>query len=160
MAGKRTERVLLVLGGALVVALVGLIVSGSYLKWFYRPTEAQAWTDIRKLHTDISTGLLMRNAHRWLGRFVAVGMPVYAVIFAFAGSRQGMVVKRRWWAAALLLIVLGLIGPSIVVSSLRVSVVPLRRWYLVHETPAYMLLPAVVLALVVRPRSRRSGPPT
>ena len=149
----------MVLGSVLVVAFVGLIVSGSYLKWIYRPTEALAWTDIRTLQSNVRLGQFARNVHRWFAWLVTIGLPIYALIFAFAGSRQGMVVKRRWWAAALFLIVVGLVGPAIVVTSMRVRM-PLRRWYLVHETPAYILLPAVVLALVVRPRSRRSEPPT
>lgn len=159
MAGKRTERALLVLGSVLAFAIVGLIVSGFYLKWFYRPTEALAWADIRTLHTEITAGLLVRNVHRWLGRLVELGLPIYAVVFAAAGFRRTMIVRRPLWVATLVLIIVGLVGPSIVTASTQSST-SLRRWYLVHESPAYILLPALVLALVFRPRAQPTAAPT
>ena len=41
------ERAIVTLGILLLISLGGLIASGVYLKWFYRPTESHAWGDIR-----------------------------------------------------------------------------------------------------------------
>ena len=49
-----------------------------------------------------------------------------------------------------------MIGPAFVVSSLRPRS-PLQRWYLIHETPGYMLLAAVVLAVAGPASSTENG---
>lgn len=123
----------------------------------YRPTEAQAWANIYTLHTDVNAGLKARNAHRWLARFIALGLPIYAVIFAVASTRQAIIVGRRLRATALFVIVVGTLG--IVAASKRASA-PMRHWYLVHETPVYVVLPALMFALAVRPRARSNEPST
>ena len=156
--GNRMGRVLLVLGTVLVVALLGLIVSGAYLKWAYRPTEVKTWANIYTLHADVTAALRVRIAHLWLARFIALVLPIYAVIFAVASSRQTfVVVGRRLRATALFVIVVGILG--IVAASMRASA-PMRHWYLVHETPAYLVLPALMFAFAVRPRARRNEPST
>ncbi len=63
----------------------------------------------------------------------------------------------RLRATALFVIVVGIIG--IVAASMLASE-PMRHWYLVHETPAYVVLPALMFALAVRPRARRNEPST
>lgn len=158
MAARRTERLVVVLGSALVAVLVGLIASGAYLKWLYRPTTAAAWTDIRTLRSQVHASQVARTIHRWLARLVAVVLPIYVVIYAIAGTQRSVVVRRGRWVTALAAIVAGLIGPSTVVWSLQVHA-PLRRWYVVHEAPAYALVAALVFAVMVRPRSRRAEPP-
>ncbi|CAN5838499.1 hypothetical protein BH23ACT1_BH23ACT1_09630 [soil metagenome] len=55
----------LCLGGLSFFLFILLTVTGIFLMFFYRPTAAQAWTDIQTLHTSVTFGLLVRNMHRW-----------------------------------------------------------------------------------------------
>ena len=102
-------------------------------------------------------GLRVRQTHRWLGWFVTTGAPVYAALYAYAGLRPGTVIRRRLWMFALALMGVGLVGPGIAAAQLR-SKVSLRRWYLVHESPGYVLLAAIALASLAGPRARQAGP--
>jgi hypothetical protein len=158
MSTRRAERLVVGLGALLIVGLVTLAASGIYLKSFYHPVSASAWSDIRTLHTDISVGLIIRNVHRWISRLVAVGLPIFFVVYAFAGTRNRAIHRRRHWIAALIAIGLGLVGPTVVVWSVPIRV-PQRSWHLVHELPAYLLIVAVVFALAVRPRVQETEPP-
>ena len=55
----------LCLGGLSFFLFIVLTITGIFLMFFYRPTEAQAWLDIQHLHTGVTFGLLVRNMHRW-----------------------------------------------------------------------------------------------
>lgn len=55
----------LCLGGLSFFLFMLLTVTGIFLMFFYRPTAAQAWTDIQTLETVVTFGGLVRNMHRW-----------------------------------------------------------------------------------------------
>ncbi|HVE92217.1 MAG TPA: selenite/tellurite reduction operon b-type cytochrome ExtP [Actinomycetota bacterium] len=55
----------LCLGGLSFFLFVVLTLTGIFLMFYYRPTDPQAWQDVRDLHTNVNLGLLMRNMHRW-----------------------------------------------------------------------------------------------
>ena len=155
-AARWTERAIVTLGIILLISLGGLIASGVYLKWFYRPTESHAWGDIRTLHTPVTLGILIRNAHRWLGWLTAVTTPLYAILYAVAGISSGFLVRfRLLWAGALGVIILGLFGPSIVLSLITFKILSWQI-YAVHMAPSFVLTVGLIAALLVRPRARGS----
>ncbi|MCB0977756.1 MAG: DUF4405 domain-containing protein, partial [Acidimicrobiales bacterium] len=55
----------LCLGGLSFFLFILLTITGIFLMFYYRPTAAQAWTDIYTLQTSVAFGLLVRNMHRW-----------------------------------------------------------------------------------------------
>jgi quinol-cytochrome oxidoreductase complex cytochrome b subunit len=55
----------LCLGGLSFFLFVVLTITGIFLMFYYRPTDPQAWMDVRDLHTSVNLGLLIRNMHRW-----------------------------------------------------------------------------------------------
>jgi quinol-cytochrome oxidoreductase complex cytochrome b subunit len=153
MATRRAERVLIVLGVVIAVVLSGLIITGLYLRWMYRPTEALAWQDIRTLHTHVTFGLLVRNLHRWLAWFFVVAMPGYAFFFALAGAYRSAALRRRLWTWSTVGLGIGTLGLPVALASWRRRSV-FNEW-LVHGTEAYFLLPVVVLSLFVWQGHRR-----
>ena len=55
----------LCLGGLSFFLFIVLTITGIFLMFYYRPTDPQAWLDVRDLHTSVNLGLLIRNMHRW-----------------------------------------------------------------------------------------------
>src|SRR5437016_7035234 len=55
----------LCLGGLSFFLFILLTVTGIFLMFFYRPTSASAWNDIKTLETAVAFGSLVRNMHRW-----------------------------------------------------------------------------------------------
>ena len=55
----------LCLGGLSFFLFILLTVTGIFLMFFYRPTAAAAWDDVRTLETAVTFGSLVRNMHRW-----------------------------------------------------------------------------------------------
>ena len=55
----------LCLGGLSFFLFIVLTITGIFLMFYYRPTDPQAWMDVRDLHTSVNLGLLIRNMHRW-----------------------------------------------------------------------------------------------
>ena len=62
------------LGGLSFFFFLVLTVTGVFLMFFYRPTAAQAWNDIRTLETSVSFGLLVRNMHRWAAHLMVISV--------------------------------------------------------------------------------------
>ena len=147
----------MIVGTGLVVVLIGLIASGVYLKWLYRPTRALAWADIRTLQSEVARGMFARKVHVWLRWLLTVTTPIYVILFAVASRSDAFVaVHRRLRWAVLGAIVFGLVGPPVAASNMKFRGPSLRRWYVLHEASAYVLLLALSIALVVRPRVRRT----
>jgi quinol-cytochrome oxidoreductase complex cytochrome b subunit len=62
----------LCLGGLSFFLFIILTVTGIFLMFFYRPTAATAWGDIKALQTSITFGLLVRNMHRWAAHLMVL----------------------------------------------------------------------------------------
>jgi quinol-cytochrome oxidoreductase complex cytochrome b subunit len=148
---------MMIFGAFVAVVLAGLIVTGSYLMWFYRPTEALVWQDIRTLHTTVKFGLLTRNLHRWLGWICFVLIPLYAILFVFVGANRSLMIRRRLWRWSVAGFAVGILGLPIAASTwLRRAT--LRDWWVAHPMPSLVLLPATVLSLVVWRRGQNEKP--
>ena len=62
----------LCLGGLSFFLFILLTITGIFLMFFYKPTEAQAWDTIKQLHTGVAFGLLVRNMHRWAAHLMVL----------------------------------------------------------------------------------------
>ncbi len=64
----------LCLGGLSFFLFILLTVTGIFLMFFYRPTEAAAWPDIKTLETAVTFGSLVRNMHRWAAHLMVLSV--------------------------------------------------------------------------------------
>lgn len=55
----------LCLGGLSFFLFIVLTVTGIFLMFAYRPTEANAYPDMQAMMTSVAFGTLVRNMHRW-----------------------------------------------------------------------------------------------
>lgn len=55
----------LCLGGLSFFLFIVLTVTGIFLMFVYRPTEANAYPDMQAMMTSVAFGTLVRNMHRW-----------------------------------------------------------------------------------------------
>src|ERR1019366_10183766 len=76
----------LCLGGLSFFLFILLTVTGIFLMFFYRPTTATSWNDIKTLETAVAFGSLVRNMHRWAAHLMvlAVLLGLWGV-FLFGG---------------------------------------------------------------------------
>jgi quinol-cytochrome oxidoreductase complex cytochrome b subunit len=62
----------LCLGGLSFFLFILLTVTGIFLMFFYRPTEALAWSNVQQIETAVWFGSLVRNMHRWAAHFMVL----------------------------------------------------------------------------------------
>jgi quinol-cytochrome oxidoreductase complex cytochrome b subunit len=53
------------LGGLSFFLFLVLTITGVYLMFFYIPSTTSAYTDILRIQSEVTFGLLTRNIHRW-----------------------------------------------------------------------------------------------
>ena len=78
----------LCLGGLSFFLFIVLTVTGIFLMFFYRPTEALAWQDIKTLHTAVTFGLLVRNMHRWGAHLMVLSVFLHMVALHYHGIHR------------------------------------------------------------------------
>ncbi len=64
----------LCLGGLSFFLFILLTVTGIFLMFFYRPTEAQAWSNVQNIETAVYFGSLVRNMHRWAAHLMVLSV--------------------------------------------------------------------------------------
>src|SRR5215204_6769552 len=62
----------LCLGGLSFFLFILLTVTGIFLMFFYRPTEALAWSNVQQLETAVTFGSIVRNMHRWAAHLMVL----------------------------------------------------------------------------------------
>lgn len=60
------------LGYIATVLFVVLLVTGTYLMFFYTPAVSMAYGDMERLRTLVGFGQLIRNVHRWSGHLMVL----------------------------------------------------------------------------------------
>lgn len=63
-----------------------LLISGTYLMFFYHPTVPQAYFDMHELHTTIAFGQFVRNIHRWSAHLMVVVVFLHLLRVFYAGA--------------------------------------------------------------------------
>ena len=64
----------LCLGGLSFFLFILLTVTGIFLMFFYRPTDAHAWDNVKTLETAVTFGSLVRNMHRWAAHLMVLSV--------------------------------------------------------------------------------------
>jgi len=76
----------LCLGGISFFTFILLTVTGIFLMFFYRPTAAQAWSDIYDLQSAVTFGLLVRNMHRWAAHLMVLSVFLHMARVFYHGA--------------------------------------------------------------------------
>ena len=73
--------------GVLGVQLALLVVTGVALFFWYRPTAAVAWDDVRSLHPAVALVHAIRLVHRWTATLMFPSAVIGAVVLAVQARR-------------------------------------------------------------------------
>ena len=76
----------LCLGGLSFFLFILLTITGIYLMFFYRPEVNIVYSDMRRLSTQVSFGLLVRNLHRWGAHLMVLTVTLHMARVFYTGS--------------------------------------------------------------------------
>jgi quinol-cytochrome oxidoreductase complex cytochrome b subunit len=67
------------LGFIATVLFLILVITGTYLMFFYTPAVTIAYGDMQRLRTDVGFGQLLRNVHRWSAHLMVLVVVLHLV---------------------------------------------------------------------------------
>lgn len=73
-------------GGLTFLAFLVLCVTGVLLMFYYRPTVAYAYADIKSLRYDVPFGPVLRNMHRWAAHAMVILVMFHMLRVFLTGS--------------------------------------------------------------------------
>ena len=97
----------LCLGGLSFFLFILLTVTGIFLMFFYRPTEAAAWPDIKTLETAVAFGSLVRNMHRWGAHLMVLSVFLHMCRVFYHGAYKAP--REFNWVIGVVLLLLTLL---------------------------------------------------
>src|SRR6476660_8704899 len=113
----------LCLGGRSFFLIILLTITGIFLMFFYKPTEAQAWDTIKQLHTGVAFGLLVRNMHRWAAHLMVLTVFLHMARVFYHGAYKPP--REFNWVIGVVLVALTL---PLAFTRFPVPVDPLGLW--------------------------------
>jgi len=96
------------LGFISAVLFVILLVSGTYLMFFYRPQTPDAYFDMHTIHTSVVFGQFTRNLHRWSAQLMIVVVVAHMIRVYVSGAYKAPRQFNWVLGMGLLLLTLGL----------------------------------------------------
>jgi quinol-cytochrome oxidoreductase complex cytochrome b subunit len=97
----------LCLGGLSFFLFILLTVTGIFLMFFYRPTAASAWNDVRTLETAVYFGSLVRNMHRWAAHLMVLSVFLHMSRVFYHGAYKAP--REFNWVIGVILLTLTLL---------------------------------------------------
>ena len=97
----------LCLGGMSFFLFILLTVTGIFLMFFYRPTTATSWNDIRALETAVTFGSLVRNMHRWAAHLMVLTVFLHMCRVFYHGAYKAP--REFNWVIGVILLTLTLL---------------------------------------------------
>jgi quinol-cytochrome oxidoreductase complex cytochrome b subunit len=97
----------LCLGGMSFFLFILLTVTGIFLMFFYRPTTATSWNDIRTLETAVTFGSLVRNMHRWAAHLMVLTVFLHMCRVFYHGAYKAP--REFNWVIGVILLTLTLL---------------------------------------------------
>jgi quinol-cytochrome oxidoreductase complex cytochrome b subunit len=76
----------LCLGGLSFFLFILLTITGIYLMFFYRPAVSEVYSDMQRIHTQVSFGLLVRNLHRWGAHLMVISVFLHMARVFYTGA--------------------------------------------------------------------------
>lgn len=74
------------MGGITFFLFLVLTVTGILLMFYYHPSPAEAYKDMKYLSSDISFGKLLRNMHRWAAHLMVLTVMLHMIRVFLTGS--------------------------------------------------------------------------
>lgn len=74
------------LGGLSAATFFILVATGILLMFYYHPSEAQAYSDMKDLEFTVTAGIFLRNLHRWSAHAMVALVFLHMVRVFFAGA--------------------------------------------------------------------------
>ena len=91
------------LGGLSFGLFILLVFTGALLMLYYRPSAAQAYSDMKDLQFVISSGQFLRNVHRWAAHAMVALVFLHMLRVFYTGSYQPP--KEFNWVIGVVLLV-------------------------------------------------------
>jgi quinol-cytochrome oxidoreductase complex cytochrome b subunit len=92
------------MGGTTFLLFIVLTITGVILMFYYRPTEAFAYNDMKALMNDVSFGPLIRNMHRWAAHAMVITVMLHMFRVFLTGSYKPP--RQFNWGIGVILLVL------------------------------------------------------
>jgi quinol-cytochrome oxidoreductase complex cytochrome b subunit len=97
----------LCLGGLSFFLFILLTITGIYLMFFYRPSVEAVYSDMVRLHTQVSFGLLVRNLHRWGAHLMVITVFLHMARVFYTGAYKPP--REFNWIVGIILLLLTLL---------------------------------------------------
>jgi quinol-cytochrome oxidoreductase complex cytochrome b subunit len=97
----------LCLGGLSFFLFILLTITGIYLMFFYRPSVEAVYSDMIRLHTQVSFGLLVRNLHRWGAHLMVITVFLHMARVFYTGAYKPP--REFNWIVGVILLLLTLL---------------------------------------------------
>ena len=92
------------MGGITFLLFIHLTVTGIILMFYYRPTEAFAFQDMKALMNDVAFGPLLRNLHRWAAHAMVITVMLHMFRVFLTGSYKPP--RQFNWGVGVILLLL------------------------------------------------------
>jgi cytochrome b6 len=92
------------LGGLSFGLFIILVLTGAMLMLYYRPSVAQAYCDMKDLQFVVSSGLFLRNMHRWSAHAMVAIVFLHMLRVFYTGSYKPP--KEFNWVIGVVLLIL------------------------------------------------------
>ncbi len=92
------------MGGITFLLFIHLTVTGIILMFWYRPTEAFAFQDMKALMNDVAFGPLLRNLHRWAAHSMVITVMLHMFRVFLTGSYKPP--RQFNWGVGVILLLL------------------------------------------------------
>jgi quinol-cytochrome oxidoreductase complex cytochrome b subunit len=92
------------MGGITFLLFIVLTITGIILMFYYRPTEAFAFGDMKALMNDVSFGPLIRNMHRWGAHAMVITVMLHMFRVFLTGSYKPP--RQFNWGVGVILLLL------------------------------------------------------
>lgn len=100
-------RVTFCLGGLSLALFLILTVTGILLMFYYHPSSPRAYEDMKDLEFVVSSGIYLRNLHRWSAHLMVVAVFLHMLRVFFSGAYRPP--REFNWVVGVLLLVLTLL---------------------------------------------------
>jgi quinol-cytochrome oxidoreductase complex cytochrome b subunit len=97
----------LCLGGLSFFLFILLTITGIYLMFFYRPSVEVVYSDMQRIHTQVSFGLLVRNLHRWGAHLMTISVFLHMARVFYTGAYKPP--REFNWIVGVILLLLTLL---------------------------------------------------
>jgi quinol-cytochrome oxidoreductase complex cytochrome b subunit len=74
------------LGGMAAACFLILVVTGVLLMFYYRPAVPRAYHDVKDLEYVVSSGVFLRNLHRWAAHAMVAFVLLHMIVTFFRGA--------------------------------------------------------------------------